>query len=367
MIEGDIDFAMYQVAARHFRPPLRLVLQSKERGAYATRPDEDSYLIKDDIDQHLGLIKVFIAETDEEEKHIHDVMKGIKLISSLSLSLSEPTAPIDFEKAKVETDFKQYIALFTIPEGRSLLTHIQYLSQQKKGTLERSQGLEMLRGGYQQLAQALAELHTKRFSPICTIGEYYWKFHMDTCRALVNSLKNYAENLPFDLGDFSDKLIRMAAAAYAKPCSAAFLHGNPIAGSISYEPFSGLLSMLDLENSFHSVDERNMPCGPSAYDYVWAEASFELQMTYIDAAHDERYDILEDFRLAYKNAMRDRYPDPQHLTFYSVLFWLPIYKALVSRYDAQEMEMNTVDRRVFRLARTRIEAVLAFIPKDKGF
>lgn len=365
MLEGNIDFAMYQLAARHFRPPLYVKPVKEPTAAFSVKPDVDSYFVSDDLEQRHGLIKVYTADNAEEEKEVADIMKGIKEISALNLADSEVTVPLDFEQAKVETTFKQYIALFSIPEGRTLLTHVLYLAKQKEFTLEREQAFDILKNGYAQLARALAELHTKKFSPVCTISKYYWKSHMDACQAIVKSLRNYEECVPFNLNDFSEKLIRMAAGAYTKPCSAAFLHGKPMVGAIAYEPFSGSITLMDLEESYHSVDDRGVPCGPSAYDFVWAEASFELQMLHIGAA-SEAAEIIAEYRQTYKRMMRERFPVQQHLTFYSVLFWLPIYKTLIAKYEGSEKNMQRSEKRVFQHAFKRIEPVLTYVsPKDE--
>jgi hypothetical protein len=360
MLEGDIEFAMYQMAAKHFRPPLRLVKIEEERPPFVQLPDEDSYQVLDDLEQMHGLVKIYLAEGEEEEKKVADIMRGIRGISALELKESIPTSPIDFEKAKVESQAKQFIALFTIPEGRSLFAHINYLSKQKDASIDRQQALDIVKAAYQQLAKALGELHTKKFSPVCTISPYYWESHMQACQAAVKSLRNNREFVGFDLEVFAQRLIRMAAEAYVKPCSAAFLHGDPLVSSIAYEPFSGDLALLNLEKSCYSMDARGMPCGPSAYDFVWAEASFELQMACSGGDAMEALEILSDYRGLYKEIMRARFPSSLHLTFYSVLFWLPIYRTLISKHQGNEKGMGFIDRQAFRLARTKIDAVFKF-------
>lgn len=360
MLEGDIDLAMYRMAARHFRLPVRLFLIAAEKAPFLPRVDYDSFVVMDDLEQKLGMIKVFIAENEEREKEIDKIVRGVKFLSSIGLKDVQLADPIDFEQAKVETVEKQYIALFTFPEGKPLLTHALYLAAQKGSHIEREQAFDILASGYRRLAKALAELHTKRFSPVCTISEYYWKLHMDTCRGIIKSLSSYSAKVPFDLADFADKLIRMAAAAYARPCSAGFLHGSPYIASVVYESFSGALSFVDLEQAHHSIDARGMPCGPCAYDFITAEASFLLEMTYLGAPYDEMEDIIYDYRKIYKNAMRDRYPAQEHLTFYNVLFWLPVYKGLMTKYNGAESAMGEGEKRIFRLAFTKIEPVLRF-------
>lgn len=359
MQEGDIDFCMYQIAVRHFRPPLKVTFTKGEYDPYNPVQLSESYIVRDDLEQQMGLFKVYQVDDESQEKHVHSFMKGISHISSLGLTNSLQTTPIDFELAKIESPIKNYIALFTIPEGKTLSSHIRYLAKQRS-SIERNQALDMVKNGYIQTAKALGELHTKRFSPVCTISEYYWKFHMDTCRALVKSIKSYAKKLPFDLSEFSDKLIRLAAYAYKKPCSAAYLHGSPLAVSLNYEPFSGVLSLMDLENCYHSIDEKGLPCGPSAYDYIWAESSLELQMSMIDAPYDELQDVLYDYRLIYKDAMRERFASAHHLTFYSVLFWLPVFKKLVVLHDGETIGMNAAEKRIYELALSRVKAIFQF-------
>lgn len=360
MIEGDIEICMYRMAARHFRLPVRLLAGAVERVPFLPRAEEDSYVILDDLEQRLGVMKVFTADGKEEELVVEKTIEGIRAISSLGLKESEPSTPRDFARAPIETLSAHYIALFTFPEGKTLLTHILYLVKQKESSLERRQAFEILKNAYIQQALAFGELHTKGYSPICTISVYYWTLHMDTCRSIIKSLRGYAESIPFDLNDFSEKLVRMAAAAYANPCSAGFLHGNPTIGSVAYEPFSGVLSLLDLEHSYHSIDESGAPCGPCAYDFVWAEASFLLEMVYLGAPYDEVHDILYEYHLKYKNIMRDRYPSEQHLTFYNVLFWLPIYKSLLAKYQGDESAMEEADKRVFLESSQKIAPVLKF-------
>lgn len=360
MQKGDIDFCMYQMAARHFRPPLHLLFDRGEVDTYSLPQEADTYIVRDDLEQLLALIKVYDAEDEEEEKLIHTFVEGIAFLSSLDLKSSVPTKPIDFELAEIEAPGKEYVALFTVPEGRTLQAHIRYLLAQKEVSLERQQAFEILKNGYQQTAIALAELHTKRYSPVCQISEYYWKSHMDACQAVVKSLHQYADKLPFNLVDYSEKLLKLAASAYQKPCSAAFLHGNPVASSLNFEAFSGVLSLLDLENAYHSISDSKTPCGPSGYDYVWAAASFELQMTALDGPQDEIQDILYEYQRVYKDLMSDRFPSPHHLCFYEVLFWLPVYRKLFVSNRGDEEKMNPKTLRLFQKAFSKIEAVLKF-------
>lgn len=364
MQEGDIEFSMYQTAVKHFRPPLIIKQAVQEINFFMPASDIDIYTVKDDVEQLLAIFKVFEAEDENEVRQVEQMIRAIRLLGSQSYVNLSISTPMDFQKANVEANNEQYIALFTMPEGKTLSTHIHYLGQQREYSLERGQAFEILKSGYRQLALAFSELHTKKYSPVCKIASFYWKFHMDTCRALVNTMKGYADDIPFNLFEFSDKLIKLAAMAYSKPCSAAFLHGSPMPISISYEPFNGILAFTNMEEAYHSISDKGVPCGPSAYDFIFAEEAFELQMNMIEAPLDEIQDIRYEYRMLYKENMRERFPAAHHQCFYAVLFWLPIYKWFLIRYAGVESDMKDYEVLVYRSALSKIQAVLNF-PMDK--